>query len=62
MNFKKVKKKMTPYDIKPSPNPRIEANLEFFLTDSKSIDPPISNDVFILNFFVNVICKGGHLN
>ena len=25
---------MTPYDIKPSENPRIEVNLEFFLTDS----------------------------
>ena len=24
---------MTPYDIKPSPNPRIEVNLDFFLTD-----------------------------
>lgn len=26
---------MTPYDIKPSPNPRIEVNLAFFLTESK---------------------------
>jgi hypothetical protein len=33
-NFKKNKKKMTPYEIKPSANPRIEVNLEFFLTDS----------------------------
>jgi hypothetical protein len=24
---------MTPYDIKPSPNPRIEPNLNFFLKD-----------------------------
>lgn len=48
MNFKKVKKKMTPYDIKPSPNPRIEANLDFFLTDSKDIDPPLSNEVSLI--------------
>lgn len=27
---------MTPYDIKPLPNPRIEVNLEFFLTDHKN--------------------------
>lgn len=33
-NFKKNKKRMTPYEIKPSPNPRLEVNLEFFLTDS----------------------------
>ena len=33
VNFKKNKKRMTPYDIKPSPNPRIDANLQFFLTD-----------------------------
>lgn len=32
-----MKKKMTPYSIKPSPNPRIEVNLEFFLTDAKNI-------------------------
>jgi hypothetical protein len=25
---------MTPYEIKPSANPRIQVNLEFFLTDS----------------------------
>ena len=31
LHFKKNKKKMTPYDIKPSPNPRIEVNLQFFL-------------------------------
>ena len=35
-NFKKNKKKMTPYEIKPSANPRIQVNLEFFLTDSAS--------------------------
>lgn len=27
---------MTPYEIKPSANPRIQVNLEFFLTDSAS--------------------------
>ena len=44
---------MTPYDIKPSPNPRIEANLEFFLTDSKNMDPPIQTEVHsnIINKF-----------
>ncbi len=35
---------MTPYDIKPSPNPKIEANLQFFLTDSKNL-PPSTNVV-----------------
>ncbi len=35
-NFNKNKKKMTPYDIKPSQNPRIEPNLNFFLKDSKN--------------------------
>lgn len=32
-NFNKNKKKMSPYDIKATPNPRIEANLHFFLKD-----------------------------
>ena len=27
---------MTPYDIKPSSNPRIDPNLDFFLTDHKN--------------------------
>ena len=36
INFKKKKKKMTPYDIKPSANPKIEVNLDFFLTDHKN--------------------------
>ena len=40
---------MTPYDIrvnlsilypKPSPNPRIEVNLEFFLTDHNTLIKP----------------------
>jgi hypothetical protein len=35
-NFNKNKKKMTPYDIKATPNPKIEANLHFFLKDPKS--------------------------
>lgn len=34
-NFNKNKKKMAPYDIKATPNPRIEANLHFFLKDPK---------------------------
>lgn len=42
LNFKKNKKKMTPYDIKPSPNPRIEVNLQFFLTDSNNQPPKIN--------------------
>lgn len=36
-SFKKNKNKMTPYEIKPSPNPRIEVNLEFFLTDHNNL-------------------------
>lgn len=39
-NFKKNKNKMTPYEIKPSPNPRIEVNLEFFLTDHNNLIVP----------------------
>lgn len=31
---------MTPYDIKPSPNPRIDVNLEFFLTDHNNLIKP----------------------
>ncbi len=38
-NFNRNKKKMTPYDIKPSPNPRIEPNLNFFLKDSQNEKP-----------------------
>lgn len=41
INFKKNKKRMAPYDIKPSPNPRIDVNLEFFLTDNINTIPPI---------------------
>jgi len=36
VNFKKQKKTMTPYELKPYPNPRIEANLQFFLIDSSN--------------------------
>ena len=39
-NFNKKRGKMTPYDIKPSPNPRIDVNLEFFLTDNKNTIEP----------------------
>lgn len=28
---------MTPYEIRPSPNPRIDVNLEFFLTDHNNL-------------------------
>lgn len=31
---------MTPYHIQPSPNPRIEVNLEFFLTDHNNLIVP----------------------
>lgn len=34
-NFSKNKKKMAPYDIKATPNPKIEANLHFFLKDGR---------------------------
>lgn len=43
LNFKKNKKRMTPYDIKPSTNPRIEVNLDFFLTDHKNTIKPEQN-------------------
>ncbi|MFN9910805.1 MAG: hypothetical protein ACK56F_32645, partial [bacterium] len=36
LNFKKQKKIMTPYEIKPPANPRIEANLQFFLNDNNT--------------------------
>lgn len=38
-NFNKNKKKMTPYEIKPAANPRIEPNLNFFLKDSQNEKP-----------------------
>lgn len=34
-NFNKNKKKMAPYDIKATPNPKIDANLHFFLKDAR---------------------------
>ncbi|EAR87043.2 radial spoke 3 protein (macronuclear) [Tetrahymena thermophila SB210] len=45
INFKKNKKRMAPYDIKPSPNPRIDVNLEFFLTDNINTIPPIQAEI-----------------
>ena len=36
MNFKKVNKKMTPYDIRPMANPKIEPRLDYFLTDPEN--------------------------
>lgn len=45
--FKKNKKKMTPYDIRPSPNPRIEVNLDFFLTDSANNVEVVKTDMQI---------------
>jgi len=41
--FKQSKKKISPYDIRPSANPKVPANLEFFLTDSTDIKPPQTN-------------------
>lgn len=41
--FKKNKKRVSPYDIKPSPNPRIDVNLTFFLTDANNVPPPQTN-------------------
>ena len=38
--FSKNKKKMSPYDIKPTPNPKIDPNLHFFLKDPHSQPPP----------------------
>ena len=45
INFKKNKKRMAPYDIKPSPNPRIDVNLEFFLTDNINTIPPTAAEI-----------------
>ena len=39
-NFSRNKKKMAPYDIKPTPNPKIEPNLHFFLKDPHAQPPP----------------------
>lgn len=39
----KANKKMSPYDIKPSPAPRVTANLTFFLTDSTDVKAPQTN-------------------
>lgn len=36
---------MAPYDIKPSPNPRIDVNLEFFLTDNINTIPPTATEI-----------------
>jgi len=44
MNFKKVNKKMTPYDIKPLPNPSIVPKLDYFLTDPLNV-PPIKESL-----------------
>lgn len=38
--FSRNKKKMSPYDIKPTPNPKIDPNLHFFLKDPHSQPPP----------------------
>lgn len=38
-NFSKNKKKMAPYDIKPTPNPKIQPNLHFFLKDPNAKPP-----------------------
>lgn len=50
-NFNKNKKKMAPYDIKATPNPKIEANLHFFLKDprvekSQEVNIKIQTDEF----------------
>lgn len=45
LNFKKSNKskKMSPFDIKPTPNPRIPINLSFFLTDQDTRKPKLKN-------------------
>lgn len=47
LNFKKSNKnkKMSPFDIKPTPNPRIPINLSFFLTDQDNRKPKVKNVV-----------------
>ena len=49
--FKKSKKKVSPYDIKPAANPKVNVNLTFFLTDSTDTKPvqthiDVQTDVF----------------
>jgi len=39
----KQSKKMSPYNIKPSPQPKVSANLTFFLTDATDVKPPQTN-------------------
>lgn len=36
---------MSPFDIKPTPNPRIPINLSFFLTDQDNRKPKVKNVV-----------------
>jgi hypothetical protein len=36
---------MSPFDIKPTPNPRIPINLSFFLTDQDTRKPKLKNVV-----------------
>ncbi len=42
VSFKQTKK-MSPYNIKPSPKPKVSANLTFFLTDATDVRPPQTN-------------------
>ena len=49
---------MSPFDIKPTPNPRIPINLSFFLTDQNTTKPKLKNVVAQTDQFNNKITKG----
>ena len=55
LNFKKSNKsnKMSPFDIKPTPNPRIPINLSFFLTDQNTVKPKLKNVIAQTDVFNN---------
>lgn len=45
MHFKKNQKRMTPYEIRPSAQPKIDIKLDFFLTDNKNEIPAVQTTV-----------------
>ena len=44
---------MSPFDIKPTPNPRIPINLSFFLTDQNTVKPKLKNVIAQTDVFNN---------
>ena len=61
LNFKKSNKnkKMSPFDIKPTPNPRIPINQSFFLTDQDTRKPKVKNVVAQTDTFDSKFVKEG---